>query len=160
MLGVIGFVTGFVLVWFIYDYKQNLGFSIGITYGGICQMQLEFAGYKSIRCYKNIKAQIRAGEYKKREELMLLQDKRDEQLTIHIQSMINLFVLACGIPALIRICDAFGYIYLPLLLLVAYGLSYCMARPYLKRIKDKRTSERNNANDSTSLLKHENAAKN
>ena len=36
-------------------------------------------------------------------ELIKLEDEQDEQLQMHIASMINLFVLACGIPGLIRL---------------------------------------------------------
>ena len=74
---------------------------------------------------------------------MTLQNDQDEQLTIHIQSMIKLFALACGIAALIRICDAVGYNYLPLILIIAYCVSYFMTHSYLKRMKAKRESERN-----------------
>ena len=40
ILGVIGFVTLFMLVWYVLDYTQNWGLSIGITYGGVALMQL------------------------------------------------------------------------------------------------------------------------
>ena len=66
--------------------------------------------------------------------------------TVHIQSMIGLFVLACGIPALLRVCDMIGYGYLPIFLIIVRVLAYSMARPVLKRIEDKRTSEKNHAN--------------
>mmetsp|Transcript_1774 Transcript_1774/g.2757 ORF Transcript_1774/g.2757 Transcript_1774/m.2757 type:complete len:242 (+) Transcript_1774:36-761(+) len=135
VLGVMGFVTGSALVWFVNDFRQNWGFSIGITYGGFAQMQLQFMGYRAIRRFQNIKAQIDAGEYKNEDERMALQEDRDAQLKIHITSMINLFVLACGIPALIRICDGIGYAYIPILVIVANCLSYFMARPFLKKME-------------------------
>lgn len=153
ILGVFGFATGFILVWFVYDFSQNWGFSIGITYGGFAQMQLEILGWKSIKKFQMIKAQINAGEYKDREELVLLQDEQEAQLTAHIQSMIRLFVLACGIPALLRICDVVGYGYLPLFLIIVYSLTYFMTRPFLKRMEDKRTSERNHGNSEYAQLK-------
>ena len=148
ILGVVGFATGFVLVWFdpLYDYSSNWGFSVGITFGGFAQMRQEILGWKSIKKFQMIKAQIRAGEYRDREELVLLTDEQDTQLTVHIQSMIGLFVLACGIPALLRVCDMIGYGYLPIFLIIVRVLAYSMARPVLKRIEDKRTSEKNHAN--------------
>mmetsp|Transcript_21123 Transcript_21123/g.38218 ORF Transcript_21123/g.38218 Transcript_21123/m.38218 type:complete len:237 (+) Transcript_21123:40-750(+) len=152
VLGVIGFITGFVLVWFIYDFTQNLGWSIGITSGGIAQMQLEFMGYRAIRRFQKIKAQIGACKYTNEEELIALQDEQDAQLKIHVQSMINLFVLACGIPALMRICEAISYTYLPILLIIVYCLSYLMARTFLEKIKAKRFSERN-IDESTLIIK-------
>ncbi len=151
ILGAIGFVTGFVLVWFVLDYTQDWGFSIGITYGGIAQMQLEIEGWRAIKKFQMIKAQIIAEEYGNREELLLLEDEQDAQLMTHIQSMIRLFVLACGIPALLRVCDVVGYGYLPILLIIVYSLAYFMARPFSKRIQDKRNSERTNANEYAQL---------
>mmetsp|Transcript_54116 Transcript_54116/g.114971 ORF Transcript_54116/g.114971 Transcript_54116/m.114971 type:complete len:231 (+) Transcript_54116:52-744(+) len=143
VLGVVGFITGFVLVWFINNFRQNYGFSIGITYGGMAQMQLEFVGYRAIRRFQKIKAQIAACEYKSEQELLALQDEQDAQMKVHVQSMMNLFVLACGIPALMRICDAAGYAYLPLLLILAFCLSHLMTRPFLEKMKATRLSERN-----------------
>ena len=153
ILGVVGFVTGFILVWFVYDYSANWGFSIGITYGGFAQMQLEFMGWRSIKKFQMIKAQISAGDYRNKDELELLKDEQDAQLKTHIQCMIRLFVLACGIPALLRICDIVGYGYLPIFLIIVYSLTYFMTRPFVKRIEDKRTSERNHANSEYAQLK-------
>ncbi len=153
ILGVVGFVTGFILVWFVYDYSQNWGFSIGITYGGFAQMQLEFVGWKSIKKFQMIKAQISAGAFRDEDELELLKDEQDAQMTTHIQSMIRLFVLACGIPALLRICDIVGYGYLPIFFVIVKSLTYFMTHQFIKRIEGKRTSERNHANSEYAQLK-------
>mmetsp|Transcript_39597 Transcript_39597/g.67443 ORF Transcript_39597/g.67443 Transcript_39597/m.67443 type:complete len:239 (-) Transcript_39597:598-1314(-) len=151
-LGVVGFFSGFVLVWFIYDYTQNLGFSIGITFGGFSQIYTQIVGYKAIKRSQEIKAKIGAHEYKNEEELFALQDEQDAQLNDHIQSMIGLFVLACGIPALMRICDIVSYNYLPIFIGLAYSLSYVMSYPFAKRIRANRLSERGAATKETSLL--------
>ena len=143
VLGVVGFVTGFVLVWFTNDYRDNWGFSIGITYGGLAQMHLEFAGYRAIKSFRAMKARIAAGEYENEEELASLEGEQDERLKIHIELMVNLFVLACGIPALMRICDAVGYGYLPLFLALVFGLSHFMARPFLRKMEAALPSEGN-----------------
>ena len=153
ILGVVGFVTGFILVWFVYDYSANWGFSIGITYGGFAQMQLEFMGWRSIKKFQMIKTQINAGAFRDEDELELLKDEQDALLKTHIQCMVRLFVLACGIPALLRICDVVGYGYLPIFLIIVYALTYFMTRPFVKRIEDKRASERNHANSEYAQLK-------
>ena len=44
LLGVMGFLTGAILTWFIMDYTQSWGFSIGITYGGLEQMRAQITG--------------------------------------------------------------------------------------------------------------------
>lgn len=148
VLGVVGFLTGFVLVWIVSDYAENLGFSIGVTFGGFAQMYAEVAGYIAIKRFQTIKARIAEAEgglYENDDddevELSALRNDRDEQLTIHVRSMVNLFALACGIPAMMRICDSIGYNYLPILLGIAFGLSYFMARPLVKKITSRRSLE-------------------
>ena len=96
-----GFYTGIVLTWFILEPAQNLGSSIGITCGGVAQTISQFLGYFA-----------KAGEFKSQRELLSLEDEQDKYLTIHIISMINLFVFACGIPALMRLGEVIGYIFL------------------------------------------------
>jgi hypothetical protein len=101
VLGVVGFITGFVLTWYLMDPTKNLGFSIGITYGVIAQIQSQIMQYRSARRFQRIKAQMKAKEY---QELSILQDEQeDERLRIRVVAMINLFVLACGIPGLMRL---------------------------------------------------------
>jgi len=143
LLGVIGFLTGAVLTWFIYDYTQSWGFSIGITYGGLEQMRAQFSGYRAIRRFQKVKAQIDACEYVDNEELCALQDEQDEHLGNHVEYMINLFLLACGIPAMIRIVEPIGFIYLPIFIIIAFCLRSLMIRSFLQKIKAKRDSERN-----------------
>ncbi|KAL7523473.1 hypothetical protein ACHAWF_000538 [Thalassiosira exigua] len=115
-LGLVGFVSGFVLTWLILDFRSNLGFSMGITYGGFAQAYLEVVGFRAIKRYQEIKARIETGDYQTEAELLELKDEKDEKLRVHIWSMIPLFILACGIPALMRVCDKIGYIYLPLII--------------------------------------------
>lgn len=141
LLGVMGFITGAILVWFIYDYTENWGFSIGITVGGIQQMIAQYKGYKAIRSFKNIKLQITSGEYKS-EELKVLQDEQDKNLSLHIENMVALFVMACGIPAFIRISEAYE-INILILIGIANVLNVLMAKPLLNGIKTRRLTERN-----------------
>eukprot|EP00956_Cyclotella_meneghiniana_P026464 scaffold57263_cov59-Cyclotella_meneghiniana.AAC.1 len=138
LLGVMGFVTGVVVVWVVYDYTENWGFSIGITFGGIQQMIAQYKGYKAIRSFKDIKSEISSGKYKNNEtEFKLLREEQDKQLSTHIECMINLFALACGIPALIRISDVYE-IHLLILFGMANILSFAMAKPFLDGIKARR----------------------
>ena len=138
VLGVMGFVTGVVVVWIIYDYTENWGFSIGITFGGTQQMIAQYKGYKAIRAFQDIKRQISSGEYKNNEkELNLLRKEQDKQLSTHVECMIRLFVLACGIPALIRISDAYE-IHLLILFGIANILSFAMTNSFLDGIKASR----------------------
>ena len=142
VLGVMGFITGAILVWFIYDSTENWGFSLGITFGGIQQMIAQYRGYKAIRSFSNIKAQISSGKYKDKEELIALQDEQDKQLSIHIENMVALFIMACGIPALIRISEAYD-IHILVLIGIANVLNVLMAKPLLNGIKTKRLNKRN-----------------
>lgn len=155
-LGVVGFITGFILTWVILDASSNLGFSIGITYGGLAQMQVQYTGYRAITRFQKIKAQIEASEYNTQQELDTLQEQQDNHLSDHILCMINLFVLACGIPALIRVVDAIGYGWLPILLVSLYFLSYYMAKPFVEKMKKKREEERNRSlvDEGTELNKY------
>lgn len=141
VLGIMGFITGAILVWFIYDYTENWGFSIGITFGGCQQMVAQYRGYKAIRSYQNIKVQISSGEYNK-EELIALQDEQDKHLSLHIENMVALFVMACGIPALIRISEAYD-IHILILIGIANILNIAMSKPLLNGIKTRRVTEQN-----------------
>jgi hypothetical protein len=152
ILGVFGFISGFTLVWFIYGPEGvGWGFAIGITYGGFAQMQLQFAGYRAIQQYKRVKTQIESLQYTSQGELYSLQDEQDKHLSSHILCMINLFVLACGIPALIRVVEVIGFVWLPLLIAVLYFLSYSIAKPIMRKLYTKR-AERNECSSVESEL--------
>lgn len=149
VLGIVGFISGAVLTWVIYDATNDLGFSIGITVGGVFQIYSQFFGYRAVRRFQQTKTQIENGEYKDQEELHALQDKQDGYLKGHIMYMVNLFVLACGIPGLIRLAQASssavknGFaISLPILIIAAIVVSELMAKTYLRRMQAKRAAER------------------
>lgn len=162
LLGVVGFYSGFVLTWFAMDWRTNMGFSIGITCGGICQMHAQFVGYFAIKKYQAIKAQVLAATTSSnssttasttttmsQDELWKLQDEQDQQLEIHVTSMVTLFVLACGIPGLIRLIEKLGSVYLFPSLVGIYYLAFVMAKPILERIQAKRALERRGVNEIT-----------
>ena len=141
ILGVVGFYTGFVLTWFIMDPQEDLGFSIGITYGGVAQMQAQYMGYRAIKRYQKVKAKIEAEEYQNQQELLTLEDEQDEHLSNHITWMINLFVLACGIPAMVRLAGIDPMYLIPSIISL-YFVSYFMAQPIKERVKAKRVFQR------------------
>ena len=147
ILGVMGFVSGVIVTWVVNDYTQNMGFSIGITIGGILQMYLQVSGYVSIRHFKKIREQILTSEYKNKEELYALEDKQDTHLIRHISSMINLFVFACGVPAIMRLELPLGY-----LLLGCALASFLMIRPFIVKLKRKRETERHVEESASSPL--------
>ena len=141
ILGVFGFVTGFYLTW-LTDDTYPLSFSIGITSGGISQMVAQFRGYKAIRKYKEIKAKLEASLYMDEEERLLLEDEQDKCLIIHIDAMFALFFLACGIPALIRMVDSIGTLWLLLFIILAYFCATVLTKSYADKILGKRCTER------------------
>lgn len=143
LLGIVAFASGFILTWVIKDGTKNLGFSIGVSYGGVAQMILQFAGYCSIRKYQKIKADIESCKYDNQDELFALQDDKDKYLDMHITCMVQLFIIACSIPGIIRIAKAFdNYFLIPIIIMIAYCLCYIMASPIRNRIKAKRIAER------------------
>jgi len=147
ILGVVGFVSGVIVTWVVNDYTQNMGFSIGITIGGILQMYLQTSGYVSIRHFTKIREQILTSEYKNKEELYALEDEQDTHLIRHISSMINLFVFACGVPAIMRLELPLGY-----LLLGCALASFLMIRPFIVKLKRKREVERHDEESASSPL--------
>lgn len=147
VLGVIGFVLGFYLTWFVYDPMEDSTFSIAITIGGLSQMQAEFCGYRSIQRYKATKLLIEQGGYDSgdggtREKLFALEDELDRHLTDHVKWMLNLFVMACGIPAIIRLAEMIGTASIFPLIATTYCLGLGMERPIRARIQRKRAMER------------------
>lgn len=148
VLGVVGFLTGVYMTWVMLDPMENLGFSFGITSGGIAQMQCQIVGYRAIQNYKAVKRRIEEGDYGESdsgcdlEELLALEDEQDAHLSLHIRAMVNLFVMACGIPALIRVCERIGNAYLLPLIATTYVLGYFMTKPIATRMKAKRLAER------------------
>ena len=140
ILGVFGFVTGFYLTWLTPDVTNPLGFSIGITSGGIAQMVSEFLGYKAIRKYKEIKSTLEASPHMDEAERFQLEDEQDKCLILHIDAMIGLFFLACGIPAMIRLVGT--GLWLLLFIILAYVCVVALSKSYADKILDKRRTER------------------
>ena len=141
ILGVIGFVSGFILTW-LTNQTYPLSFTIGITSGGIGQMFAEVGGYKAIRKYKEIKAQLEAASpHMDDEERFRLEDEQDKNLIIHISTMIILFFLACGIPALMRVTDSSLWLFL--FIFSAYFCAIALSKVYADKILNKRRTERN-----------------
>lgn len=124
VMGVVGFLSGFTLTWTRIA-GDDWGFSISITAGGVLQMYAQTRGYVAIKMYQAHQQELTrntGGELFSsgvREELELA---RDEALKQHIFYMIVLFVMACGIPGIIRFIEAEGLDGAIWPILVALGL--------------------------------------
>ncbi len=118
-LGIWGFGWGAWLSWG--RPGVDLSFSIPITIGGLMQVISEVVGYYAIRNYKAVSAEIESLSSETAPgKVAMLKVKQKTYLMTHIGCMIGLFVMACSIPAIIRLTDFGG---LPALLLAIGGLS-------------------------------------
>jgi hypothetical protein len=57
LCGTVGFLFGLVTIYTTWD-EIDRGFAIGITVGGILQMQLQYRGYRAIQEYKQVKEDL------------------------------------------------------------------------------------------------------
>ena len=110
--GIISFSLGAFLAWsrLVLSEETNvegsttLGFAIPITIGGMLQIVCEVIGYRAIRKYQHTAQELQdnsktmAEDYRQSLEL-----QKHEALKLHISSMLGLFVMACSIPAGIRL---------------------------------------------------------
>ena len=100
----------------------------------------------STRClkYKQVKAQIETSQFHNQIERFDMEDEQDKHLINHIAGMISLFILACGIPALIRIAELVGSQSIIIFLIaLAMYLGYSMIWKIEKKVRSKRLAERN-----------------
>lgn len=131
--GIISFILGLYCAWWPYrEIIPPLGFSIGITFGGIMQILSQKNGYRAICKFKRLKLEVEEMERggKKGEELETLKDEKEVALRSHIYNMVALFVAACGIPAGIRIADMLPEIMGPLRVGGVIALTQWAIKPY------------------------------
>ena len=147
IFGYISFAAGAYCAWWPGrgDKLPDLGFAIGITVGGIAQVNAQTAGYRGIQKFKELKVQIlelQRVDHKKTKtaEINELCKRKDDALRIHIFNMVGLFVAACGIPAGIRFAVVLGWgdsllgLIVPVVLL--NGMVNPFATSYLKSSHD------------------------
>lgn len=120
--GIISFSLGAFLAWSRLGLDTvggtTLSFTVPITIGGLAQLWAQYNGYFAIRRYKSLESDITvklrqieeisvSNEQKEflMEELKLLKISQRTALRQHIENMISLFVMACGIPAGIRLAE-------------------------------------------------------
>jgi hypothetical protein len=106
--GLVSFGLGFFCAWWPYrETRPPMGFSLGITFGGIAQVITQRSGYNAIRRFNALKAKLKDMEKAKiqGDELEECKRQKESALRTHIYNMIGLFVAACGIPAGMRIAD-------------------------------------------------------
>lgn len=131
VFGVFGFLAGLYICWWPWrEVLPPVGFSIGISIGGIAQMILQTLGYKDIKRFQRIQSEIERltspssssppaqdvpnnqsnllpndGSENTEELIEQLKEEKVKALNGHISNMISLFVVACGVPAAMRIAD-------------------------------------------------------
>lgn len=105
LLGFIGFPFGVYLEW---GREAPTIQSIPITIGGAVQMASQVVGYLAIRRYQAVKRQLDELPPDASEEKELTLKRRSRIFLItHVACMLGLFVLACSIPAIMRL-TSFG----------------------------------------------------
>lgn len=88
--GILSFSLGAILAWGRLGQPGiTLGFALPITIGGCFQLQAELAGYKAIKRFHSETDEVTKRKY----------------LRVHIGNMLSLFVMACCIPAVIRLAE-------------------------------------------------------
>jgi hypothetical protein len=129
VMGVASFITGFILS-VTRIRVTNPRFPIRIATGAF-QMYAQYQGYQAIQRYRDLKRQEElllsrgSDETPRSDEASVtcylrltesteftsiartvLADQKEEAIRQHISAMIPLFVLACGIPAIIRVSES------------------------------------------------------
>jgi hypothetical protein len=123
--GIIAFLLGSYCSWWPWRrYLPERSFAIAITGGGVFQVWFQFVGYRAIRRYQTLKAQIEDLRTAKEQNgvpsstntelnsggmLDALEEEKRKALSTHIGSMIALLVIGCGGPAFIRLVGEFGF---------------------------------------------------
>ena len=83
-----------------------MGFAIPITIGGLLQIMCQVQGYRYIREFQRLRRlQREQPQTVSNDEVQSLQEAKDNALGNHIGYMVNLFVMACSIPAGIRLAS-------------------------------------------------------
>jgi hypothetical protein len=141
--GIVSFSLGAYLAWSRLTNDPSviggttLGFAIPITIGGILQLICEVKGFRAIREFKQIRIQLE--ESSSLDELKSLQERQRAALCSHIGYMLSLFVMACSIPAGIRLAEKItgrndGMILAAAILVIIFGLNAIVSRYVNKMI--------------------------
>ncbi|CAB9501238.1 expressed unknown protein [Seminavis robusta] len=107
--GVVSFVLGAYLAWSRLTSDPTtvggttLGFAIPITIGGLLQILSEVKGFRAIREYKRIRQQLEATT--SLTDMKELEEKKYAAICTHIGWMVSLFVMACSVPAGMRLAS-------------------------------------------------------
>lgn len=129
--GLISFCFGAYIAW--WPHRENIppiGFSIGITIGGVAQVISQLAGYRAIRRFRVLKQQIaQADSCTSMEVLNEMEAQKKSALRTHIYNMVALFAVACGAPAGIRLVEMLGAGGMGGLILSLVGLNL-VVKPY------------------------------
>lgn len=131
--GVVSFVIGLYCAWWPYrEMAPPLGFSIGITVGGVMQVLTQKNGYLAIKRFgllkREVEEMVRLNQ--RGEPLEKLKQEKEAALRSHIYNMVCLFVVACGIPAGLRIADMLPQMLGPLRMIAVIVLTQVAVKPY------------------------------
>jgi hypothetical protein len=132
--GAVGFAFGVAAIVARWE-ELDKGFALGITFGGLMQVRLQYRGYMAIREYRRIKDELQsnatridalstnatmsadqdngatspqtatATQASSPASKLTLRERQQEHLRTHVSCMIGLFVNACGTPAAMRAAD-------------------------------------------------------
>jgi hypothetical protein len=130
--GIVSFSLGAYIAWSRLTSDPSvvggttLSFAIPITIGGILQLICEVKGFRAIREFKQIRIQL--AENSSLGEITSLQERQRAALVKHIGYMLSLFVMACSIPAGIRLAERItgrkdGMILTAVILGIIFGLN-------------------------------------
>lgn len=109
VFGFVSFGLGFYCAW-LRRVKPPLGFSIGITIGGVAQVISQIVGWNAIRNHQRYSNEAKEILTKNddmnqadRTKLQELETKKQASLMTHVYNMVALYIVACGAPALLRL---------------------------------------------------------
>ena len=159
IMGIVSFIAGLILSWTRIE-SVGIDCAIFISLGGLGQMASQYMGYRAIKRYQYISKELSERQHYRYmsnngdrttskdiidndNQCQLLQIKKDEALKEHVKFMIMLFVLACGIPAVMRVLeDANMEQYSIWPILVVVGLFNLIAVAYSNQWEDKLNQQR------------------
>lgn len=109
VFGILGFFTGLYMV-LSPKYATGAFFGVAITIGGVFQMVSQYLGFTSIREFQSVRKQLDQQNPSNADLILVeqLQEQRKRLLRNHIGYMLGVFVLACGIPAILRVASDAG----------------------------------------------------
>jgi hypothetical protein len=129
LLGIGGFLTGFYLAW---GPTSTAGqpFATIITLGGGLQLYSQIQGFRAIRGFQRVGTTPGTDP----SDPASLAQQRETLLKQHIGYMTSLFVMACGIPAAIRLTEGKGLVGILVVIFVLQSLAGRFTKAWYTRV--------------------------